>query len=159
MAGLWRIIRRHSLVVVALLLVATEGMLLFIFIPLPTKASQVEAAHIEGGILDDGKAEVPLGDLSVRNHQIPGDEYLIRFSVCLITTPEQIDLLQSRYEEHHQKVREAAAIVARRASVDVLRESSLTTFKRRIRVAVTSAMQLTDEPEFDVVLPDFLMQK
>ena len=159
MKVLWRIMKRHSLVVVALALVATEGTLLFIFIPLPSKKSRLEASQVDGGIMDDGKAEIPIGDLGVRNHQIPGDEYTIRFSICLITTPDRMDLLQSRFEEHEQKVREAASIVARRASVDVLRESSLTTFKRRIRVAVSSALQLTDEQEFDVVLPDFLMQK
>jgi hypothetical protein len=32
-----------------------------------------------------------------------------------------MDFLQSRFEEHQQKVREAASVVARRASVDVLR--------------------------------------
>ncbi|MBX9655099.1 hypothetical protein K2Y11_15910 [bacterium] len=159
MASLFGMLKRHSLFVIAFVLIASEAALLFVFIPIPSKASQVEAAHIEAGIVNDGKAEVPIGDLSVRNHQIPGDEYMIRFGICLVTTPEEMDFLQSRFDEHQQKVREAASVVARRASVDVLRESSLTTFKRRLRVAIASAMQLKEDQEFEVVLPDFLMQK
>jgi flagellar basal body-associated protein FliL len=151
-----RFVRRHPLVIAVSLLLAGEGVMMsFYFAPPSPKATADDSAQPASA----ERIEITAGDYKVRNHQIPGDDYVLKFSVCLTTGSEKHEELAQRYKDHEQRVREAIAIVARRANGEVLSETTLATLKRRFRVAVADAMAIKSDREFDILLPDFLMQK
>lgn len=157
MRALLGFVRRYAFFIALLALCLGECALLYAMIPKPKSADPVAQTKKNGTSL---LAEVPIGDYRVRNHQIPGDDHVIKFSICLTLDEEAKPEIEERFQHHEHRVREAVAIVARRAGPTELAEPTLATFKRRLRVAIVGAMRYPEYgPEFEVVLPDFLMQR
>jgi flagellar basal body-associated protein FliL len=149
-------LRKNVIPLVIVILLAIEGLTFHFMLPSdsPPADAQTQTASSESE-----RIEIPLGDYKVRNHQNPADDHIVKFSVCLMTDLVSEKILQGALKEHEQKAREAVSTVARRAKPEILGEPTLATLKRRISVAIKSAIRQTEGPEFDVLLPDFLVQK
>lgn len=152
---LFSLIRRHPLMVIIAILIGIEAIMLVAMVPAPSRG--VDAATAGGPV--ESVSEILLGDFKVRNHQMPGDDHVIKFSLCLVTAMENHPVIDAKVKERSHRIRESVAVVARRAGAEVLAEDTLATLKRRIRVAIVGVIDGPDLPEFDVLLPDFLVQK
>lgn len=154
---MFQFLKRHPVLIVGSLVIFIEGVFLALAVPRPATAAPQTASTT--GVLPDGRSEVFLGDFRVRNHQIPGDNYVIKFTLCLAVPPDYEPELESALKNHEQRVRESVSIVARRADANVLAESSLPTLKRRMKAAIVGAIQTDRFDDIEVLLPAFLMAR
>jgi flagellar basal body-associated protein FliL len=148
--------RKNIVPLAVVLLLAVEGMTMHFM--MPASASETTSA-VDEASPGTGRVEIPVGDYKVRNHQNPADDHIVKFSVCLMVDAADATKIQNAIKEHEQRAREAISIVARRAKPEILGEPTLATLKRRIGVAIKTAIHQAEGPEIDVLLPDFLVQK
>jgi flagellar basal body-associated protein FliL len=154
--SLFSFARRNVVPLAVVLLLAVEGLTFHFMLPASVSEADTAAASVS---TSDARVEIPMGDYKVRNHQNPADDHIVKFAVCLMVPSEHEKLLKDAIKEHEQRAREAISIVARRAKPEILGEPTLATLRRRISVAIKSAIRQSDGPEFEVLLPDFLVQK
>ncbi|MBY0585939.1 hypothetical protein K2X85_02120 [bacterium] len=156
MRSLMAFVKKNVVPLAVVILLAIEGMTFHFMMPSPHPPKEAEKASEDH---HSGHVEIPLGDYKVRNHQNPADDHIVKFTVCLMADGTAASKLKDAIKEHEQRAREAISTVARRAKPEILGEPTLATLKRRIGVAIKTAIHQSDGPEFDVLLPDFLVQK
>jgi flagellar basal body-associated protein FliL len=149
-------LRKNIIPLAIVALLAVEGLTFHFMLPSTSPTAAEQSPTAPG---DSERIEIPLGEYKVRNHQNPADDHIVKFSVCLMTDLRSEKILQDALKEHQQRAREAVSTVARRAKPEILGEPTLATLKRRISVAIKSAIRQTEGPAFEVLLPDFLVQK
>ena len=155
-ASMLGFLRKNIIPLAIVILLAIEGLTFHFMLPSSTPPAEEKSQSQSN---ESARIEIPLGEYKVRNHQNPADDHIVKFSVCLMTDQGNEKALNDALKEHEQKAREAVSTVARRAKPEILGEPTLATLKRRISVAIKSAIRQTEGPEFEVLLPDFLVQK